>query len=215
MAFGIFESALSSEQEVGLAKQAAVDKRQAAIYDVREKLGPSLFAARDLHEFRDRVAMMKNDQSVYRVIEPHIHPSTGVVRSIVGKNSVLEKEFKAKQEALRSAGLLKEAPFAGYKDFDACTSANSDKDNPDAYCGKIKHQVEGAQKPPADIGSDEFYERALKDFPSFDPPGSGRLKKEPSSRENPKKSGRRANAAVIPGAPTAVALQTPRQKTRP
>ena len=125
MSFGIFESALSSEQEVGLAQQAAVDKREAAIYDVREKLGPSLFAARDITEFRDRVAMMKNDQSIYKVIEPHIHPSTGVVRSIVGKNGVLEKEFRAKQ-----AGLRKEAPFAGYKDFDACTSANSDKGAP-------------------------------------------------------------------------------------
>ena len=78
-----------------MARQASLDKKAAAIYDVREKLGPSLFASRDLQEFRDRVAMMKDDQSIYRVIGAHLHPSTGVVRSIVGRNSVLEKEFKA------------------------------------------------------------------------------------------------------------------------
>lgn len=33
-------------------------------------------------------------------------------------------------------------PFAGYKDFDACVLANKDKENPEAYCGEIKHRVE-------------------------------------------------------------------------
>ena len=33
-------------------------------------------------------------------------------------------------------------PFAGYQDFDACVDANRDKDDPDAYCGSIKHKVE-------------------------------------------------------------------------
>lgn len=42
------------------------------------------------------------------------------------------------------SSLQKGAPFAGYKDFDACVAANSDKGDPEAYCGKIKHQVEGA-----------------------------------------------------------------------
>lgn len=34
------------------------------------------------------------------------------------------------------------APFAGYEDFDDCTSQNSGKDDPDAYCGEIKHRTE-------------------------------------------------------------------------
>ncbi len=38
--------------------------------------------------------------------------------------------------------MRKGAPFAGYEDFDACTSANSDKRSPDAYCGEIKHRTE-------------------------------------------------------------------------
>lgn len=35
-------------------------------------------------------------------------------------------------------------PFAGYKDFADCVARNQDKDNPEAYCGRIKHQAEGS-----------------------------------------------------------------------
>lgn len=34
-------------------------------------------------------------------------------------------------------------PFADFLDFDDCESKNKDKGDPGAYCGKIKHQVEG------------------------------------------------------------------------
>ena len=36
-------------------------------------------------------------------------------------------------------------PFADYKDFADCVAKNQDKDNPEAYCGKIKHQVEDSK----------------------------------------------------------------------
>jgi hypothetical protein len=42
------------------------------------------------------------------------------------------------------ASLQKGAPFAGYEDFDSCVAANQGKHDPEAYCGKIKHQVEGS-----------------------------------------------------------------------
>lgn len=42
------------------------------------------------------------------------------------------------------ASLRKGAPFAGYEDFEACVRANQDKSDPDAYCGAIKHKVEGS-----------------------------------------------------------------------
>ena len=35
-------------------------------------------------------------------------------------------------------------PFAGYDNFADCVSQNQDKQDPEAYCGKIKHQVEDA-----------------------------------------------------------------------
>lgn len=34
-------------------------------------------------------------------------------------------------------------PFGGYTDFADCVAKNRDKDNPEAYCGTIKHQTEG------------------------------------------------------------------------
>jgi hypothetical protein len=96
VSFGIFEAAVSSEQEAGIAKQAAKDQFDAAVYDVRERLGPALFQASSIEEFRDRVACMKNDQSIYRIISPHLMPITGVVRRIVGKNGILENEFRTR-----------------------------------------------------------------------------------------------------------------------
>lgn len=33
-------------------------------------------------------------------------------------------------------------PFAGYSSFDDCVSKNRDKDDPEAYCGSIKHKTE-------------------------------------------------------------------------
>ena len=33
-------------------------------------------------------------------------------------------------------------PFGGFKDFADCVARNQDKDDPDAYCGRIKAQVE-------------------------------------------------------------------------
>jgi len=47
---------------------------------------------------------------------------------------------KEKEEKARS---LEQLPFAGYKDFADCVRKNQDKGNPEAYCGAIKHQVEG------------------------------------------------------------------------
>lgn len=96
MSFGIFEAALGSEVEAGMVKQAGLDKMAAAIYDVREQLGPILFASTDVEEFRHKVAMMKSDQSIFKIIEASgLFPSTGVVRRIVGKKGILEKEFVA------------------------------------------------------------------------------------------------------------------------
>lgn len=98
--FGVFEASVTSEQEVHLAKQASVDKLSAAVYDVREKLGNALFASTSLEEFRHKVAMMKHDQSLYKIIEAAgVFPNAGTVRRIVGKGGVLEREFKQRLAA--------------------------------------------------------------------------------------------------------------------
>jgi hypothetical protein len=43
-------------------------------------------------------------------------------------------------------GMRKGAPFADYSDFEDCVSKNSDKDDPNAYCGYIKHKVEDSKE---------------------------------------------------------------------
>lgn len=51
-------------------------------------------------------------------------------------------------------------PMGQYKDFEDCKRQNSDKEDPDAYCGAIKHQVEGKS-----IGG--FLQSAIKGFVDF------------------------------------------------
>ncbi len=59
-------------------------------------------------------------------------------------------------------------PFAGYSDFDACTRANSDKRDPEAYCAAIKRQVEGKAHAGVrfgNVGGDPFQDSdTLEDF---------------------------------------------------
>lgn len=45
-----------------------------------------------------------------------------------------------------TSSMRKGAPFAGYEDFDDCVRQNSDKHDPDAYCGFIKHKVEDSHE---------------------------------------------------------------------
>jgi hypothetical protein len=45
-----------------------------------------------------------------------------------------------------TASMRKGAPFAGYEDFEDCVRQNSDKGDPKAYCGFIKHKVEDSPK---------------------------------------------------------------------
>lgn len=56
--------------------------------------------------------------------------------------SVSEYTEKSTDDLIKAEYINK--PFGGYTDFDACVAANKDKDDPKAYCGYIKHQVEKA-----------------------------------------------------------------------
>jgi hypothetical protein len=50
------------------------------------------------------------------------------------------------RQGAHRGGMRKGAPFAGYDDFADCVSKNSDKDDPEAYCGAIKSKTEGARR---------------------------------------------------------------------
>jgi len=68
---------------------------------------------------------------------------------------------------LQTAAMKKGAPFAGYEDFDACTSENSDKNDPEAYCGEIKHRTE--DKKVSKLLTDLFVTAAEAQDPSEHP----------------------------------------------
>jgi hypothetical protein len=132
MSGGCFEVLAASEDEQKLAQQQAGDRLAAAVYDVRQEFGDFLFKAANIQEFRTRVALVKDD--MMKVVDRHLPPVSGVMgRIAVRRGSILERQFKA---------FKKGAPFADYDNFADCTSKNSDKDNPDAYCGEIKHRTE-------------------------------------------------------------------------
>ena len=59
-----------------------------------------------------------------------------VVDKPANPEALMEKVSIAKSEIQK--------PFAGYKDFDACVNANSDKDDPKAYCAAIMQATEKA-----------------------------------------------------------------------
>jgi len=48
-------------------------------------------------------------------------------------------------------------PFADYPDFDACVSANQDKEDPEAYCADIMRKTEEQEENPEDIKPGSHY----------------------------------------------------------
>lgn len=123
-AFGLFEVATAGESEQQRQQRVAADKMAAAVYDVKDRFGDFLMAATDVSDFRDRVALCKND--MIKVVEPHLFPRTGVMRRICKE---IEREFKAakKKRADKTVdvkstftpsddALIPEDNFEGYKD---------------------------------------------------------------------------------------------------
>ena len=106
---GVFEASLHDEE--AQQRTAAADSLAAAIYDAREKFGEFLGGATDVRDFRDRIALCKDD--LIKTIEPHIFPRTGVVRRVAKQ---LEREFAQQKKADLGAPLEPEGDFHGYLD---------------------------------------------------------------------------------------------------
>ncbi len=74
-----------------------------------------------------------------REAEDHIHEiKSGVVQVENSHDHRLIRMLVNKEEVQK--------PFAGFKDFDTCVTANQDKDNPAAFCGFLKDRVEKIEK---------------------------------------------------------------------
>ncbi len=93
--FGLFEAAETSDSEIKLAAQEQADKLNAAIYDVRAKYGPFLYASTGLDDFDNRVALVKSD--MMKTVMAHVPPVTGTMRRVV-------KACKAEYKQLTAAG---------------------------------------------------------------------------------------------------------------
>ncbi len=107
---GLFEAAVASVDESERQRRIASDKLAAATYDVKDRFGEFLFAARDVNDFNDRVALCRDD--MVKVVEPHLFPRTGTMRRIC---KALERELKAKLAA-EAKELKPKGDFKGYLD---------------------------------------------------------------------------------------------------
>ena len=88
----------------------------------------------------------KTDEKTEVTEEPPQKPLEPLEMKFGDENSDYIVLWESKLEEVASEGKVKlklGEPFAGFKDFAHCVSENQDKDNPEAYCGKVKHQVEG------------------------------------------------------------------------
>jgi hypothetical protein len=92
------------------------------------------------HWDNEKGACVKDEQAMAQEkLSFNFQPKQSQPKTVTIKESVAIAELK---ETVRPKLKLGE-PFAGYTDFAACVAANQDKENPEAYCGQIKHQVEG------------------------------------------------------------------------
>jgi len=64
-------------------------------------------------------------------------------KEIVLNDSVIAASLKKKGWSVIPPPDLLMKPMGDYADFADCVSKNHDKENPEAYCGAIKHQIEG------------------------------------------------------------------------
>jgi hypothetical protein len=85
----VFEVLTASESEQSIAKKAAADTLDAAIYDVRERFGEHLFIAKSKDEFHDRLALCKDD--MMKTVNAHLMPVTGVMRRVC---KTMEREWR-------------------------------------------------------------------------------------------------------------------------
>ncbi|QDH91720.1 hypothetical protein SEA_PHRAPPUCCINO_44 [Mycobacterium phage Phrappuccino] len=113
-AINVFEAAVHSESEREREHRIASDKLAAAIYDCKERFGEFVMAAKDIGDFRDRIALCRDD--MIKTVEPHLFPRTGVMRRVCKQ---LEREYvasKPKKKADFTETLVPEGDFKGYLD---------------------------------------------------------------------------------------------------
>lgn len=104
---------------------------------------------KDLEKYRDTLGLKLADQTLLSKALPKTDEERAMNHFDITSEkwaTLTEEEKREYVSKLPERGAAIGKPFAGYKDFDACVAANSDKDDPDAYCITIMRQVEGKRK---------------------------------------------------------------------
>jgi hypothetical protein len=92
----------------------------------------------------EKIHTKEEGEEAKKIME-HEHELKGEKPSVEEKkihDKVIE-EHREKEENKKKADFINK-PFGGYENFDACVAANKDKNDPKAYCGYLKHEIEKA-----------------------------------------------------------------------
>jgi hypothetical protein len=158
--------------------------------DRAEKAGDTL-PGTDKFPIENARDLEKAKHDIGRTNEPH----DKVVNYIDRKAEELGEPGVGEDDEGKKAALQKGAPFAGYKDFHDCVRKNQDKDDPEAYCGQIKHQVEGSRQGRMGRLWDRLMGRTAQGMGMANP-------MDPSSVANPFSPAQDVNAAMTDTNPT-------------
>lgn len=93
--YGVFESAFTDDHDERTAQADREALLRSAIFDAREQFGSFLASAKDKSDFKDRVALVKND--MMKVVANSLMPVPGVMRKVEG---ALKPDFEKKASAL-------------------------------------------------------------------------------------------------------------------
>jgi hypothetical protein len=107
--YGVFESALTDDHDEQVEAQRREHALQAAIFDAREQFGSFLSAAADKSDFKDRVALVKND--MMKVVSHSLMPVPGVMRKVEGalKPDFTKEDGQSKTSSSDSPSTMSDA----------------------------------------------------------------------------------------------------------
>lgn len=133
----------AAESQKESQKQSKVEDGDSEKPKDKEKKSISVHAVSSDGQEIDTVTFTKKEivaehEKLVKVLE------SGDMEAIKEMAKEQKKELEEyKKGATEEKSVIESKPFAGYENFAACVRANSDKENPQAYCAVIMRQAEG------------------------------------------------------------------------
>lgn len=128
MSYTLYDSLADDDHQRRIASQKSLEGLEAAIYDVRQKYSSFLSDAADVSEFKDRVALVKDE--MIKMVEGHLMPVPGVMRKVVGAmksdwrqrnardeqpNNISDPDGSRRRQNLRDMGYSDHPDLKGYE----------------------------------------------------------------------------------------------------